>query len=397
MRAVWLIFLAAGCLALAGCGQFEKVEVEEGYRGAARRKPFLAASRLLESRGWEVEDRYSLGVLPSKDRVIILSPQSVPDELVSDSMLEWIRAGGHAFYLMDGFEAGGEAPFAEASSGETNDEDEDEETETDGEPAVDPDESQMHPLLRSLDLSVGSRVNATELCEVSGLRLALRMRGGLGVQVPAKLLGQPFVVRSADTGPVGVLSFPVHRGRLTILADASIWQNRQIGKLQHASLFWNLMQLHGKPVGAWFLRDARISFFGLLWHYGWMPLTGLGLFVVCWLWRSLPRFGPLLPDPDPAPRDFVVHLSQAGAFLWSRGGPETLVNPLRRIILRSVCRARSEPQAENLTQEQWESLARATGLSVERIRDALIGEVPNQNRAFIELLATLQKIALSIS
>ena len=123
-----------------------------------------------------------------------------------------------------------------------------------------------------------------------------------------------------------------------------------------------------------------------------MPLTGLGIFVVCWLWRSIPRFGPLLPDPAPVSRDFTGHLAQAGAFLWSRAGADSLVTPIRQSILHRLSRHRGGAVLPERGGEQLDALVRATGLSAERVQHALSGAIPRNRRRFVELISTLQKI-----
>lgn len=381
----WFSGLAmAGGLLLAfpGFPGYHEVVIETGYRGEARRKPFLAAWRLLESRGWEVEERHGLSSLPGHDRVMVVTAGNEWRRSQRDAVADWVRAGGHLVYLMAGFE-----PYGfEAEAGM---EDAGGELERIGKEA--------HPVLEKFGVRPVLRRNRTGECRIRGMRLEIGMPPGRGVEGPEAILGAPGVVRSEETGGAGVLSFPVDKGRLTVLGDARVWRNLEIGTMRHATLFWELIRLHGEPGGVWVVEGSDLSFSGLLWSRGWMPLSAFGLFVIGWLWRSLPRFGPVVPPPEPAARDFLSHLAQAGAFLWSRGGPDTLVMPLRRFILRNVHRATGEAVPGTLTGEQWESLSRLTGLSVVTLRQALFGEVPKQPRDGVELLSTLQKIVLSLS
>ncbi len=384
-RLAALVFL---CAVGAGCeGEVEEIVVEEGYRGRARVNPFLAAWRLLESRDWRVEERHGLAVLPPSDHVVVLSAGSDENVLAAEELAAWVREGGHAVYLLSGFERFADELDSDPEGQETNpaskedeDEDEAEDEESGEEEGAD---GPVYPLLKSLNLQVVPRPQATRFCQIGDKRLKIEMPPGVGIEGPK--------------GVAGVSSLPIENGRLTILGDAQIWRNRHIGKHQHATLFWEVMELHGRPIGAWFLSDTEISFFALLWSHGWMPLMGLALFVVTWLWRSIPRFGPLLPDPAPASRDFLGHLSQAGAFLWSRGGPDTLIAPLRQSILQRAFRSRAQDDSGGGTEEQWETLSRSTGLPTERLREALLGEVPRHRRRFVELISTLQTISSSVS
>ncbi|MEZ5302320.1 MAG: hypothetical protein R3F11_17050 [Verrucomicrobiales bacterium] len=68
----------------------------------------------------------------------------------------------------------------------------------------------------------------------------------------------------------------------------------------------------------YFVRGARISFFGLLWEHGWMALVALAAAIAIWLWKGLPRFILDHPAARPAPRDFAGHVRMTGKFLWRR-------------------------------------------------------------------------------
>ena len=416
MRAFWRInflwILAA--IAMTGCQKMEPVEVDTGYRGKARINPFLAAWRLLESRDWIVEERHGLSLLPETDRVIVLSAENDRGALTAEDLAFWIEEGGHVVYLLSGTdrfddELDKALPPAKPGPSERpaprrNENRKEpiplhrpdiaaiapaEPTEEEAEP--DEEEELTYPLLDVLGLEVGPRRSPTRSCRFGRTRLVLEMPEGMGVEVPQK---SPGLLRSEDRGPVGVISLPIGEGRITVLGDGRIWRNRQIGNADHAALFWELMRLHGRPTGAWFLSDTQISFFVLLWTHGWMAVTGLGIFVLCWLWRSVLRFGPLLPDPAPASRDFTGHLAQSGAFLWGRAGAASLAAPLRQSILQKLSRTTGIAPGEVpvLSEIQLDELSRLTGLSRERIQQALSGPVPPQRRRFVELLCVLQKI-----
>jgi hypothetical protein len=408
---LWIL----AAIAMTGCQKMEPVEVDTGYRGKARINPFLAAWRLLESRDWIVEERHGLSLLPETDRVIVLSAENDRGALTAEDLAFWIEEGGHVVYLLSGTdrfddELDKALPPAEPGPSERpaprrrNEnrkepiplhrpdiaatapaEPSEDGTETDEE------EELTYPLLDVLGLEVGPRTAPTRSCRFGRTRLVLEMPEGMGVEVPQT---SPGLLRSEDRGPVGVISLPIGEGRITVLGDGRIWRNRQIGNADHAALFWELMRLHGRPTGAWFLSDTQISFFVLLWTHGWMAVTGMGIFVLCWLWRSVLRFGPLLPDPAPASRDFTGHLAQSGAFLWGRAGAASLAAPLRQSILQKLNRTTGIASGEVpvLSEIQLDELSRLSGLSRERIQQALSGPVPPQRRRFVELLCVLQKI-----
>ena len=406
------VLIAVLAVAMSGCQKMEKVEVDAGYRGLAKLNPFLAAWRLLESRDWVVEERHGFSVLPSQTQVVVLAGESDASPLIAEQLSDWIRGGGHVVYLLAGtnrfdrmldvdpeLKTAPTGPRKPPSRPDENRKDpipihrpdvavaEKPESEPAMEDAEDP---TLYPLLTLMGLHVDQRPDATRSCLVGKRRFYLEMPAGAGIRMTKRLRNAPEVIRSDDHGVAGVISVPVGQGRLTVLGDGRIWRNRHIGEADHAALFWELMRLHGAPVGALFFNDIQISFFTLLWEHGWMALTGLATFVLCWLWRSALRFGPLLPDPAPASRDFTGHLSQAGAFLWSRVGGACLVEPLRHAVLGKL--SRHHASGGEIPERQMDELVRLTGLSSDRIHFALLGPIPQHRHQFVELLALLQKI-----
>jgi len=289
MTLAWRIAGLAGLvLALTGCGpRMEKVEVEIGYKGRARLNPFLAAWRLLESREWTVEERHGLTVLPTSGEVIVVSAESDQGGLAAQELAAWIEAGGHVVYLLAGaerfapeldWEPKTDEETAKTGKGPVS-RDENLKSPKPKEEMVEEEEAPSFPLLDEFELRVAPRGMLTRSCVIGKRTLSIEMPVGLGVKVPQARRQLPGVIRSAGRGPAGVASLPFGKGRLAVLGDARIWRNRHIGKADHATLFWEVMHLHGKATGAWFLSDTRISFFGLLWSNGWMPLTGLGIFI----------------------------------------------------------------------------------------------------------------------
>jgi hypothetical protein len=406
------VVLAGGC-----APQGREVVIEEGYRGRARFNPFLAGWRLLEGNGWAVEERHGLAELPEGDVVLVLAAQSDQGEGAADDLAAWIEGGGHLVYLLAGADRY-QDDWARRSESERGRSERTAGDGAEGSPAASPDsvsgareenslkaepgveeegEVAAYPVLDRLGFRVRPRTEFTRACSVGGRALALEMPPGVGVRGPREWRWQrdAGVVRSEERGPAGVLSVPVGEGRLTVIGDAKPWRNRFVGEQDHAELFWRIVTLHGEPEGAWFLSHTRISFFALLWEYGWMPLVALGVWIALWLWRSVRRFGPILPDPEPASRDFLGHLDQAGAFLWARAGSTSLAGPVRRRVAARIVRLVGPMAGGGFSEEQWALLSRASGLPVARLRWALEGPVPKRRRAFTDLMAALQTIESS--
>ena len=86
---------------LGGC-KYEKVEVEIGYLGEARRNPFLAAQRLCSEYGLEAETLLSLKDMPHHHTTLILSADAVNSKGMTDLVSTWVSEGGTLIYLLEG-------------------------------------------------------------------------------------------------------------------------------------------------------------------------------------------------------------------------------------------------------------------------------------------------------
>ena len=185
-------------------------------------------------------------------------------------------------------------------------------------------------------------------------------------------------------------SFARGSGIVTVIASAKPFRNRYIGERDNAWAFW-LMAGRSEGSAIWFLQGTRLSFFSMLWEHGWMAITGLLLLTGFWLWRHLPRFGPLRQAPEESNRDFASHLGVIGAFEWRHGQVAPLLNPLREAILRAAARRGWSSGDERLP----EHLSHLLGLVPERIQTVMHAE-PRDPQSFLAVVQDLQKISIAL-
>ncbi|SEJ32406.1 protein of unknown function [Azotobacter beijerinckii] len=157
----------------------------------------------------------------------------------------------------------------------------------------------------------------------------------------------------------------VHHGRgtVTVLSDAWIWENPNIGDHDHAWLLWYLS------------RDSQITLVHrvageglatlLLRHFP-AALLALALLAGGLLWRAGLRRGPPLPAARPARRQLEEHLRADADFLLRRGGQASLLQGLQQDIRRRA--GHRELRFAELPEEaQWQLLARFGRLPAEHI------------------------------
>ncbi len=384
-RQIFCSVFALLCLLLAGCGKVQREEVEIGYRGEARVNPLLAAERFFIEMGLEASRRFSLTEMPGHDVVLMVPKTAIKTQNDAWRVVEWVEEGGHLIYIygqrhdfLDAWNSPGKQAEidAEQEAHETHGDDDD-------------------PLLSLFDITASDREQATQTVRLVGRKLDVEVPKGPGFHIPSDWVREPGDFRAGnDSDGYSFASFPHLDGRLTLVADAHPWQNRHVGKGDHADFLWEVVTLQPDARAIWLLRNARISFFALLWKYGWMPLLSLLVFVIFWLWRGIPRFGPVLPMPDAAPRQFTSHLAMTGGFFWQHQCLAPLLEPIRRRILRRHQKKSMLVNTPN-PDEIIATLAASSGLPPERVSRAMQTETVKNADRLAEMLRDLQTIDLS--
>lgn len=324
--------IVGGCfglvlMALAGCrgeGKFEDRPL--GYIGEARRDPFLALGKLLES--W---DGYSHEYVPTLDLssedygTVIVRRESLDDAIQVEAVRELLRNETHVIVLM----SGGEVYINDWTR------------EYWGTPVSDIDEFEGTPL--------------AELFEEAGFKVGVRGYTSRSSDVcKIRFEGQEFEVDIPDAWELGYLegegdvelvegdqeeggSFPLvsaifAKGRLTVLESAKPFRNRFIAEHDHAALYhalWNTSEYYGTAV----VEGKSISFFALVWQRAWMLVMAMGAWLVLWLWFMLKRrAAPVEPLP-PTLTSYRERIENTASFIWSRGAADSLVASIKRSLV----------------------------------------------------------------
>ena len=139
------------------------------------------------------------------------------------------------------------------------------------------------------------------------------------------------------------LTFPVARGRVTVLPSLRFLRNSAIAENDHAELGWRLAST-SKPA-LLFVRLTSPGFMEWLTSDAWPALVAAALLLMLWLARIIPRFGPLEPDAPPIRRSLLEHIVASGRFLWSRGAAAELVEAVRERVNRAARRSGAPTQA----------------------------------------------------
>ncbi len=381
-----LCSIVAAITFLTGCrpASYTTETREVGYKGMARTQPFLAARRLLEESGHAVKTIQTVAEAPRFGGVLILSGATAQNQSTAMRSLDWVRRyGGHLIVFFKGAEPwrddfrGGIADFWQNLLDSTK-------------------EFETNAILRELRVTPASGMkDASVALDAGSYAFEMDSRAGFATQgaVP-----KPDIL-SGDGGHSQIASIPYQGGRVTLVMDARPFRNRYIDEKDHAALLLALVGkndggsawgAHGGAEVAFFLRGGD-SFFALLWEQFWKVLVGLALLVAFWLWKNLPRFGPLRSAAPDTLRQFSEHLKLTGSFLWRRRQPFDLLQPMRRSILARVSRKHPLWLAGG-DDTLLPRLAEAAGLPLQRVTAAWNTAHVQHPPEMIRLVRDLQHI-----
>lgn len=282
---------------------------------AARRNPYLAATRLLRQQ--QIPTRRivtlegSLGLKPGSVLVVSARRGLLSDRAVAH-LKAAVESGVHLVVeaeiaderdpLADGFgveRAEGEYPYRFGSTAWTGRLDSD---PVDSDELVDVDWVDGEPL----------QVSLAQTVQLSGAHAA---EWSLGVE-----------------SDVRALHLKIGAGRLTAVSDLDFCGNWGIGRNDHAEFFWQLIHQGRDPTEVVFLQPQTQGLWNWLLQNAWAVLATLALLVVSALWALAPRMGSIRPDAEPMRRRLLDHLRASGRLLWSRGARAELALAARRSV-----------------------------------------------------------------
>jgi hypothetical protein len=368
---VRLLGLLIAVVLLAGCKQGPTIDREIGYKGKARLDAYLAAERFLEHYDYAVESRPGWPKLDRGVAMVILPASVLSTEGYVREMSAWIADGGHMICLLDHAESHHDDWGRFVSSSDFR---------SDG---------ISEPLTRwftdsGITLSQGEStpLRSDEPIEISGTgyRVNAESRTGVSIHGEAKS-----VFSQTQYGS----------GLITVLADARPLRNRRIDENDHAAFLLALTRqspFGGKIV---VVRDAALSLGTLLWRHAWPVLVGVLAVTLFWLWKNMPRFGPLRREEERSTmRDYDHHLEALGDFQWRLDRGSAMLRPLRESVIERAQRLSAATQ-RGIDLFEW--IAERSGITRERAERAMTHERPADATSFTRVLADLQKIHLSLS
>ena len=114
------------------------------------------------------------------------------------------------------------------------------------------------------------------------------------------------------------------------------------------------------------------------------------MLVIGWVWKSIPRFGPLIPDPTEGARDFQEHLHMTGRFFARQDMTDIMIEPVMRRVQKKLLRYRLDDGDESGA--EWSRLAATTDVPEPQLRWALETVDKASKKDYCQLVKILQRI-----
>ncbi|HKJ72361.1 MAG TPA: DUF4350 domain-containing protein [Gammaproteobacteria bacterium] len=360
----------AAVLAVAFLILFQPVE-RTGRSGpslAARQNRFLAAERFLQRAGLDTETRRGRGLLedlPPPAGVLFLADRGALSDSQRRALDAWMAAGGHLLTVANRLW--------------------DEDRNTSGDPFLDAYGVRQFTHGRRAGLCSGTDRATANLPGVpAGLRADFRPR--------FYLRDDSGLADGHLSGPCGrhLLTYPVGKGRLTVVTGTRPWRNRAIDEGDHAFLLGRLMTLTG-PGRVWILRRTDIPGLAtLIWRRAPEAAASAAVLLLFALWAAYNRFGPPLPSPRRPRRSLAEHLDAVAGFTVRQGPLSDLADPIReRLDARLERRIPQWRQWAAQRRAAW--LADHTGLAEAEVAAAM-AETPRSERELVTVIQTLQEL-----
>jgi hypothetical protein len=175
-------------------------------------------------------------------------------------------------------------------------------------------------------------------------------------------------------------------GRVTFVSEARPFRNPYLKYEQHAELLELLASGSGTVVFS--LGKVR-SFTAMLGEYAPKALWALLVLTVLWLWKNIPRFGPLLDVVDGHSRNYKEHVLQVGRFYWRFKRSDIILKSLRDAVRHKSGHAFSEVADEEALVSQ---LSQHSGIDRQSVSEAMfLNEVKDTN-TMVRITKILQSL-----
>ncbi|GAC12785.1 DUF4350 domain-containing protein [Aliiglaciecola lipolytica] len=365
-----LILLIAGVYLYKGFESFEKV-THLGLSEEARNQPYLAAKMFLQEKGAQVallEDYRVLyndtntSIYPQNDDSIVLTEGEIAlSDSLASKILDWVHSGGHLVVALNATEG------------------------TEG--------FRANALVQRLNVGVKWRNDETfieryptEIINPDELPMMVNLESSYHLDLPEN--PDIFYTAGDDYGAT-FAQMDMGEGLITLLTDAYIWNNYQIGQEDNVVLLEQLVS--GSPNVYIFSTRELPHWFTLLYDFAPYFIWFGGVLLVFAMWHWALRFGPIQNVDEHKYTPFSLHIKAAGEFYWRLKRQTELTEEIRHSIIVALHKKRPATKSAN-KDKLLEQLSQISGWPIDTINSLMFSQTLVNETQFTQRIASLQTL-----
>ncbi len=369
---------------------YDRLEIVESVtkitlQGEARKNPLYAARIFLNRMGIPATTKQSLQgleALPDTNTVLLISSKrSTLSRKATNDLYAWIEKGGHLIARTTRSNDSFYEEIENEASYQSND--------------------PLHALL-SIQTGESIRLNKEETnIQLQGSKrpLQLSIKNFNPITYLDNDLAQADEVIKIKQH-IFMLRRPIGKGMITLMPDFSFIDNRNIRKVDHAEILWQLVHGLEEPDNVWLIHnDEMPALWQLMWNKASALIITLALMLILWLRSASHRFGPLIPKAPEDRRSLLEHIQASGHFYWKHQQKGKLIASTREALNQRL--ASTHPGWKQLSDaEKITQLATRLERSEDEIQQLLFDPnyalKKNQNEEFTQLVKQLEQIRNSL-
>lgn len=440
-------FIIISCLLLLSCGEVERIEkirYNQGYRGEAKRNPYLAAQKFLEKFDVGSEFGGLMYLDISEYGTVVLPASSIKTQSHIDSIKNFLDDAGHLILALD-YAGRDHSDFNQHSPFNVVEKNQYYLTSLLNEYSISltgldsttalktkakPESELVKKVKGKVDNMVSEILSDLTLTENDqDILRQLRENDQITYEVPfaetkkitiedkaytVRLGGKKVFdlnpIKSASTAlpyektftdnslagdgynflskPVGISS----DGRLTVLSDIRFIRNPHIAMYDHADFLVAMKDLSFFEK-IYFSYGTLPGFLNLLFERFWIGLICLGLCIFFWVVTKLQRFGPVQDIEEKRFNNYLESIRGSGRFLFNKGYQQELIEALRLCSLKRFSpNSISDVNVIEIDDKNIVTIAEQINEEVGNVRKAFQDDELTQISDFIEATRILQKI-----
>lgn len=184
------------------------------------------------------------------------------------------------------------------------------------------------------------------------------------------------------------------RGQITLVNCFCRFTNGALSKQDHAELLLALVHTYQPRGSVMWIHQLEIpSLWEWLSEHAWPAVISAIALIGFWLWRIIPRFGVIQPEPLTERRSLLEHLRGIGRFMWRTRALDVLLQVTRQQVFALLQRHRPE-WAQLSPPQQAQAIAQYFDFSTQNVALALHHPLqhPEQFTQAIRLLKQLEHL-----